>query len=292
MRKILYAGFALISVILFGFGCQNEPDNIAISADGVKISYTNQGKGEPAIIFVHGWANNRSIWDGQVSHFSKKYQAIAVDLAGFGESGSNRNKWTVESFADDVVAVIDKLNLKQVVLVGFSMGAPVVIETANQRPDRVTGVVLVDDLHNIEMKYPPQMIAYIDSVFMDLVTNPTLEKLVGGGFFKRNPEKSYERVLPMLNNPAKIGWQESLNNTFRWHNKDCLESLKKIRVPVAAINSDRQPTNVEAFREYVPSFQARILPGSGHVVMWDAPEEFNRLLEESIGEFLSRSNSK
>jgi len=292
MKKTLYAGFTIISVILFSFGCTNEQDTVAVSADGVKIRFTSQGRGEPAIVFVHGWSNNKSIWDGQVSHFSEKYKVVAVDLAGFGVSGDNRKNWTMESFADDVVAVMDKLNLKQVVLVGFSMGAPVVIETAIKASGRVAGVVLVDDLHNIEMKYPPQMIAYIDSAFMDLVMNPTVEKLVGGGFVKANPEESFERVRAMLNGASQIGWRESLNNTLRWYNEDCIVSLKKVSVPVTAINSDRQPTNVDAFREYVPSFQARIIPGAGHVVMWDAPEEFNRLLEESIREFINKSDAE
>lgn len=43
---------------------------------------------------------------------------------------------------------------------------------------------------------------------------------------------------------------------------------------------------MEAFRKYVPSFKANIIRGTGHVLMWDAPDEFNRLLEESIREFL------
>jgi pimeloyl-ACP methyl ester carboxylesterase len=43
---------------------------------------------------------------------------------------------------------------------------------------------------------------------------------------------------------------------------------------------------MEAFRKYVPSFKANIITGSGHVIMWDAPDEFNRLLEESIQEFM------
>jgi pimeloyl-ACP methyl ester carboxylesterase len=55
-------------------------------------------------------------------------------------------------------------------------------------------------------------------------------------------------------------------------------------VPIVAINSDEDPTNVPAFRKYIPSYNVRILPGVKHVLMWEAPEKFNRLLEESIQE--------
>lgn len=285
-RGMTMGGLVLLALLL-SLNCSTQPDNAAGSTDGVAIHFSQRGEGEPAIVFVHGWSNNRSIWDAQMSHFAENYKAVAVDLAGFGESGNNRSDWTIQSFGQDVTAVIDKLNLNQVVLVGFSMGAPVVVEAANMNPDRVVGVVIVDGLQNVEMKVPPQMVAYIDSVFMDLIKNPSNEKLMAGGFYKKNPETSYKRVMAMLEGAPRTGWRESLNNTFKWQNEDCIESLKKISVPVVAINSEREPTNAEAFRKYVPSFQANIIPDAGHLVMWDATEQFNQLLEQSIQDFVS-----
>jgi pimeloyl-ACP methyl ester carboxylesterase len=281
--KILIMICCGILVMLFICGCASELDNVAISADGVEISFDMQGTGKPAIVFVHGWSNNKSIWDAQVSHFAEKYRVIAVDLAGFGASGRNRQTWTMSSFGEDVAAVINKLGLDQVVLVGFSMGAPVVIETTRLTPGKVIGLVIVDALQDVEKHYPPELISYLDSVYMDLVTAPTREKLER--FARKNPEASYARILAMLNGVPKTGWRESINDIFRWSNEDCAAHLKEIEVPVTAINSDQKPTNVEAFRKYVPSFKARIIRDVGHVVMWDAPEEFNRLLEESILEF-------
>lgn len=288
-QKILFFGCCIISLILIICGCTKEPDHIAISSDGVKISFDMLGEGEPALVLIHGWSNNRSIWDAQVSHFSERYKVVTIDLPGFGESGNNRSNWTMASFGEDVATVIKKINLEQVVLVGFSMGGPVVVEAANIVPDRVTGVVLVDNMHDVEMTYPPLVISYIDSVFMDLITNPTNEKLVGSGFYKKNPEASFERVLSMLKDASRIGWRETLNDYLRWHNEDMTTSLQKCQVPVTAINSDMEPTNVEAFKKLVSSYQAKIVPDVGHVIMWDAPEEFNRLLEESIQEFISKS---
>jgi pimeloyl-ACP methyl ester carboxylesterase len=288
-RKNLFLRYCVISLILFIYGCTNEPDNVAISSDGVKISFDKQGDGEPTLVFIHGWSNNRSIWDAQISHFSEKYKVITVDLPGFGESGNNRQSWSIVSFGNDVAAVINKLDLEQVVLVGFSMGGPVAIETANTVSERVAGIVLVDNLQNVEMKYPPPVVSYIDSVYMDLVTNPTNDKLFSGGFYKRNPDTSFQRILAVLKDAPTIGWRESLNDLLRWSNEDMAASLQKCQVPIIAINSDMHPTNVEAFRKHVPSFRAKIVPDVGHLIMWDAPEEFNHLLEESIQEFINES---
>jgi len=142
-RKNLFLRYCVISLILFIYGCTKEPDNVAISSDGVKISFDKQGDGEPTLVFIHGWSNNRSIWDAQISHFSEKYKVIAVDLAGFGKSGNNRNTWTMASFGEDVVAVIKQLKLNQAVLVGFSMSGPVIIETAKNYPDLLPGLLII-----------------------------------------------------------------------------------------------------------------------------------------------------
>ena len=288
-RKKLFLGCCVISLILIIFGCTRETDNVAISSDGVKISFDVQGEGKPSLVLIHGWSNTRIIWDEQVSHFSEKYKVVNIDLPGFGESGNNRQNWSIASFGNDVAAVINKLELEQVVLVGFSMGGPVAIETANTVSERVAGIVLVDNLQNVEMKYPPPVVSYIDSVYMDLVTNPTNENLFSSGFYKRNPDTSFQRILAVLKDAPTIGWRESLNDMLRWSNEDMAASLKKCQVPIIAINSDMHPTNVEAFRKYVPSFRAKIVPDVGHLIMWDAPEEFNHLLEESIREFINES---
>jgi pimeloyl-ACP methyl ester carboxylesterase len=278
--------YIIISLILLFFGCTKEPGNVAVSSDGVKISFNKQGKGKPAIIFVHGWTNNKTIWDAQVSHFSEKYKAIAVDLAGHGVSGNTRDSWTISAFSDDVIAVMNKLKLKEVILVGFSLGGPIVIETATKVPDFVKGVVLVDNLQNIEMKYPPEMINGMKAFLMDVVKNPTMEKLVGGGFFKRNVEESYNRIVStVLDGASQVGWEAMLNEYFKYLNEDCIDALKMVKAPIVAINSDSEPTFSEDFRKYIPSFNAKIMKDVGHVVFWDDPDEFNRLLEESIQEF-------
>ena len=144
--KNIFLGYGVIALILFNYSCTNQPDNVAISADGVKVSFTQMGKGEPAIIFVHGWSNRATVWDETMSHFSGRYRTIAVDLFGSDESYNSRKDWSMALFGEDVAAVIKKLKLNHVVLVGFSMGAAVIAETAKLLPEKTIGLVLVDAL--------------------------------------------------------------------------------------------------------------------------------------------------
>ena len=224
-----------------------------------------------------------------MSYFSRKYRVVAIDLPGYGESGFNRENWTMAAFGKDINTVIKKLNPKKVILVGFSMGGPVIVEAARNAPENLIGIVIVDALKDVEMKLTPEMMAAKESAIMEVGANPTNEKLMAGGFYKHNPEASFKRVVAMLaahKNTSRIGWRESLHETLRWQNEDCIEAIQKVRVPIISICSDRKPLNPEAFKKYVPSYQAKIIPDVGHLVMWDNPEEFNRLLEESIQELL------
>ena len=302
MKKLLLI-LPLIFLLCFTFSCQQgeevaegkkaEPTIIvdnAISADGVSIAYEVRGEGEPALVFVHGWSNKRSLWDVQLAHFSQKYKVVTIDLAGFGDSGNNREKWTMEAFGKDVVAVLDKLNLEDIILVGFSMGVPVVIETAELSPEHITGIVLVDFLQDIETVYSEEHINNMDEALMDLVTDSTIEKAML--YFIKNKEELGNRYISMVKDVPKVGWSESLQNVWLWCNNECVKSLQNINAPVTSINSDQNPTNVEAFQRYVPSFRAKIISGIGHVVSWEAPDEFNRLLEKTIQEFVQMAKLK
>jgi pimeloyl-ACP methyl ester carboxylesterase len=278
---------ALIIIIFIINGCVNEPITTIDSFDGVSISFDNKGNGEAAIILVHGWANDRTIWDGQIDHFSDSYQVIAVDLPGFGKSGNNRNEWSIASYGKDISTIIQQLNLKKVVLVGFSLGAPIIIEAASKISDHVIGIVLVDGLQEVERKISPSMAHYVDSVMMDLVNNPTKEKFVGSGFIKNDIDSAYLRIVTMLENASRIGWRESLAGYIKWQNEQCTNSIQAIKAPIIAINSEIEPTYVEDFRKYAPTFKTIIVKDVGHLVMWDNPEKFNQLLEASILEFMS-----
>src|SRR5262245_46669629 len=114
------------------------------AADGVEITYDVAGSGEPALVFVHGWAGNRHHWEGQLDAFAGDHRVVRIDLAGHGDSGTAREDWSIALLADDVIAVIDALGLQHVVLVGHSLGGSIVVEVAVKLGSRVDGVVGVD----------------------------------------------------------------------------------------------------------------------------------------------------
>ena len=170
------------------------------------------------------------------------------------------------------------------------MGTMVVSEVANKIPDKVIGVVLVEGMHDIEKETTPEMASQLENVMMDLVENLDNEKLVKGGFYKYNQEETFNRILAMLEGNPKIGWRESLKSSVAWNNNKRVETLKNIKVPITIINVDNRPTNTDAIKKHIPEAEVKIITDSGHTVMWDKTDEFNKILNETISEFLNNQD--
>jgi non-heme chloroperoxidase len=100
-----------------------QDDMAAVTAkDGTLISYKDWGTGQ-AIVFCHGWPLNADMWEGQMTFLaSHGFRCIAHDRRGFGGSSYSLAGNNYDTFADDLAALIVDLDLKNIVLVGFSMG--------------------------------------------------------------------------------------------------------------------------------------------------------------------------
>jgi len=249
------------------------------ASDGVPIHYSVQGKGEPALVFIHCWTCNRRFWDNQVAEFSKTNRVVAIDLPGHGESGQGRKNWSVESYGDDVKAVVTKLGLKRVVLVGSSMGGPIALEATKRMPDRVVAIVPVDTLQNVESKLPPEQ---LDAVFKQMEAdykNATTSLLNQYFFSPTTPAAVKERVInETISRPPEVALP-ILRAVFSY---DAAAGLREVKVPVRAINADRVPTDVEVNRKYSPQFDAVIIKGTGHYPMLEDPARFNQMLAEIL----------
>jgi pimeloyl-ACP methyl ester carboxylesterase len=257
------------------------PEGDARSADGVSIRYHTEGAGEPALVFVHCWTCDRHLWDGQVARFAKDHQVVTLDLAGHGESGKNRQQWTIPAFGEDVKAVVEALKLNKVVLIGHSMGASVILEAAKQMPGRVVGLVPVEALATVDDRMPAEQIDTILGAFrenfgaaarrfaeMQVVdsTAPALRERISKGMAASPPDIA----IPTL--------------SAIWH-YDARPLLAVTKVPVVGIVSDRFPPKLADLRKYAPQAELLTLPGVGHYVMEESPDKFNDLLAQALGKF-------
>ena len=259
---------------------QSQPKSEVVNAsDGVPIHYAVEGKGEPALVFIHCWACERHFWDNQVAEFSKTHRVVTIDLPGHGESGQGRKNWSVESFGDDVKTVVTKLDLKRVVLIGHSMSGPIALEAARKMPDRVVAIVPVDTLQNVEQKIPADQLEAVLKQMQADYKNSTTALFNQFFFSPTTPAAVKERVInEALSRPPEMAIA-MLRGVLSY---DAVPALKEIKVPIRAINADRVPTSLEVNRKYAPQFDVVIIKGTGHYPMLEDPARFNQLLADVL----------
>ncbi len=108
-----------------------------------KISFTDDGKGT-AVVLLHGFLENKTMWDKYISALSKNHRVITIDLLGHGETECLGYVHTMEDQADMIFAVLISLRIRKIVLVGHSMGGYVALAFAELYPDNVKGLFLLN----------------------------------------------------------------------------------------------------------------------------------------------------
>src|SRR5687767_1064811 len=100
------------------------------------------GTGDP-VIFIHGFPFNSSQWTPQLDGVPEGWRFIAPDLRGFGETPLTGDDLEMDTFADDIVALMDEQEIEQAVICGLSMGGYIAFSIADRYPRRVRALVLV-----------------------------------------------------------------------------------------------------------------------------------------------------
>jgi len=259
-------------------GKTEEKVHWATSTDGVRIAYEVHGKGPLALVFVHGWSCNRGYWAGQLAPFSQQFRVVAIDLAGHGASGLGRKNWTIQSYGDDVAAVVKKLDLKRVILVGHSMGGDVIPEAALRLPNRVVGLIWVDTYKKLGTGRSPEEVEAFAAKFRSNFVETT-RTFVRGMFVPSSDPALVEKVaLAMSSAPPSVA-VPSLESAFGY-SREMPRTLEKLKLRVIAINPDNAPTDEASLNHY--GVQVILMPGVGHFLMMEDPQRFNGLLNSAI----------
>lgn len=259
---------------------------VAYSKDGTPISYEVSGPegatGEPTLVFVHGWSCDARYWRSQVPVFSKKYRVVVFDLAGHGHSGMTRKQYTMTAFGEDVRAVVDAVDSRNVILIGHSMGGTVIAEAARLIPKRVIGLIGVDTLENIE--YPlteeelKKMTAPLEQNFQEGSRQFVREMIRP----ETDPQLRDWILADMSAAPPEIALSAMKELMTQYVTGDAAKIFETIKMPVVVVNGDLWPVNADANRRHMASFEAIVLKDADHFLMMDQPAAFNKSLEKAI----------
>jgi pimeloyl-ACP methyl ester carboxylesterase len=293
MKRSVLAVCTLVALAVLP-SCQSQTatqsgpvDGTVASADGVPIHYRAEGSGSPALVFVHCWSGDGSYWDGQLEYFSPTHRVVTIDLGGHGQSGLGRDRWTMAAFGADVRAVVEKLDLKDVVLIGHSMGGAVIVEAALSMPDRVRGLVGVDNFQQVSFGLTPEQIdGFVGQMEADFATN--VEPWVRSMFQPDADSLLVNKVArDMASGPPEVG-TGALRETLTWYTNEAPSALEKLPAPLHCISSDKVPTDVDGLSAIVNGYKLRLMPGRGHFLMLEDPGTFNSLLKETVDDLTAR----
>ena len=262
----------------------SQRDGQTKSSDGVEIVYSHAGTGPVSLLFIHGGLASRAFWAPQLAALAGAFRVAALDLAGHGDSGRNRDNWTIPAFAADVCAVAGALDLRNLVLVGNSLGGPVALEAAPQLAGRVIGVVGVDTLHEAEQVFTPDEAQARAASYRADFSGACAEMC--GALFHPGAHLDLQawalNVMLAMDQEVVARMMEGLAGY------DLGAVFRRAGVPIRAINGDLWPTRIEANWKLAPDFDALIMTGAGHYPMLERPGEFNGLLTDVVNGLAGR----
>ena len=235
------------------------------------VNGDNFGAHEQSLIFIHGSGGDHSAWSNQYAALHKHYNIVAVDLPGHGRSEGS-GKSDIENYCLSVKKLFDILQLKNVILVGHSLGAAITLQFALNYPQTIYGIVTVGG----GMKMPVN-----PAIFEFLKTNPTesVELICKFSVAKANREKFMEPLMKSLAQARIDVLQGDLSACDKF---DVSPEINKISLKALVIcGAEDKMTPPEFSRQISESISGAklcLIEGAGHMVMMERPKEFNEAL--------------
>lgn len=278
MKRVFILLTALLVIKTYGQSRLNGQQLSVDSRDGVSIAFEVHGEGLPSLEFVHGWSCDKSYWKNQLPFFVKKYTVVAFDLGEQGDSGLGIKDWTINSFGKDVAAVVNKLKLEKVILIGHSMGGDVIVDAAFQQPEIVTRFIMVDTYKKLgDGRSMEQIKAFVDELGADFSFN--VQHLVHSLFLPYSDSSLKDFVAKDMSLAPRVVALSAIKFSFT-HSRQITYDLQQLKLPIIAIDSDYEATNLESMKKY--GVETIIMEGVGQFMMMEDSKRFNELFNTTI----------
>jgi 3-oxoadipate enol-lactonase len=259
-----------------------------VEVPGVTLAVEDRGTG-PAIVLVHGFPLDHSMWSGQVEHLARTHRVLAPDLRGFGQSGVTEGCVTMQQYARDLAALLDALEITDPVAVcGLSMGGYVAFQFWEEFSARLAALILCDTRANADSGQG----AAERRAAAERVEREGAGVLVDG-------------MLPRLFSPATRQTQPALIDAVRntivsnprhgvaaaargmAERPDMTARLDAIRCPVLVVvgadDAISPPAEMRALAAAIPGSRVAEIPRAGHMAPLEQPDAVNRAILKFLG---------
>jgi pimeloyl-ACP methyl ester carboxylesterase len=247
----------------------------AAAVDGLHIHSTTTGSGKTTVMLVHGYTCDETTWSEQVPALARQYRVITLDLPGHGKSDVPAvAKFSMDLFARAIEAVRAEAGADRVVLVGHSMGTPVILRYAHLYPQHTAALVMVDGV--MFGAAPP--VSGRGAMMAGPDGPANREAMVQRFFVAGTPPAVKDKVLHMMLAAPEATAVGAMNATFEPGGR----TTQIPNVPVLAIYAGSPLAGREAVLSLAPNADYTQIAGTGHFLMLEQPAEFNRRLLEFL----------
>ena len=254
---------------------------------GFEMAYDDTGGNGVPLLLIHGFPLDRTLWGAQVRGLADVARVIAPDLRGFGESGMPAGAVTMDTYADDLRALLDALGVKNAVVAGLSMGGYIAFAFYRKNPERVRGLILADTKAGPDS---PEGKKGRDD-------NAALARAQGAGAVG-------DKMLPKMLTPKTATERTFISNAARTmmarqpvngvvgalqamrDRPDSTPTLEGITVPTLVITGAEDtlipPTEAQAMQSAIRGARLVSIPGTAHLANFEAPDAFNHAVREFL----------
>lgn len=248
--------------------------------NGVKLHWREAGAGDP-VVFIHGFPFKSTMWGPQLEAVPSGWRFIAPDLRGFGNSEAGSEPFSMELFADDVVALLDHLEIDQAVICGLSMGGYVALSMAERYPHRARAHVLVATRASADsaeaQKARHELAARVRLEGVGPVVDSMLPKLLAGNTRIQRPEvvQFVRNMMQTTNAEVTARALEAMASRA-----DQRATLAKIDVSAMVVRGDQDEIiareEMDLLARSVRGAKYEVITNVGHLPNLEAPDVFNK----------------
>lgn len=257
-----------------------------IAVNGVNLAVDVRGQG-PAVLFIHGYPLDHTVWEHQLAHLEGCLR-IAPDLRGMGQSDAPDLGYSMATYAEDLLALLNTLGVDRAVLCGVSMGGYVAFEMVRRARERVRALVLIDTRAEADTaegrKARDASAAQAREGGAESIAASMLPRMLARSAPAENPAL-VERIRVMMESTPVSGILGAITALRdRPDSMPLLPSLNSLPTLVV-VGEDDQITpkdRAKVMADAIPGARLSVLAGAGHLTPVERPEAVTALLAEFL----------
>jgi 3-oxoadipate enol-lactonase len=248
-----------------------------ILVNEVEISYLEEGAPDALpLLFIHGFPFNKLMWKHQLQALKNEYRCIAYDVRGHGQSQAGEKDFSMDLFADDLLAFLDALEIKKAVVCGLSMGGYIALNAIQKQPERFAALILMDTQCGADTpegrEKRMKTIAFIKKNGLEVYADESLKNLFAPASFQ-NLQYAVQFIhQTILNTPAEVICRTLQALADR---KESCSYLPKINIPVCVVvgNEDKltPPSVAQKMADTITRSTLKVIDGAGHLTSLEQP---------------------